>query len=94
MKKKPAVVKSAELREAAALKVAQAGSISRKELHLMNREFQKGIAQRQLNQDREFKDRELAIADRRLQEEKFAQAQLDQQLAIVHYRLRAQSSSR
>jgi hypothetical protein len=31
--KKAAVVKSAELREAAALKVAQAGAISRKELH-------------------------------------------------------------
>jgi hypothetical protein len=40
----------------------------------MNRGFQKGIAQRQLNQDHELKDCELAIADRRLQEEKFAQA--------------------
>jgi hypothetical protein len=37
-----------------------------------------------LNQDHEFRDRELAIGARRLQhQEKLAQAQLQQQLAIV-----------
>jgi hypothetical protein len=56
-----AVIKSAKLRELAAMKVAQAGAKLRNELHLMNLESEEEMASRHLAQDRKLRDFERAI---------------------------------
>jgi hypothetical protein len=67
--KMAAVVKGAELRELAAMKVARVGAESRKELHFTGLKSQEDMATRQLAQDREFRDCDRDMADRRLRQE-------------------------